>query len=70
MSSTRHRASRAPAFAVEADWTPAAAPAEVLILEAQGEAGASPTLADQWSAFRERCAQLTFFLFDAESWRR
>ena len=26
-------------------------------------------LGDRWSAFRDRWSQLTFYLFDAESWR-
>ena len=28
-----------------------------------------PDLAERWEMFRERWSQLTFFLFDAESWR-
>lgn len=29
-----------------------------------------PLLGERWEAFRERWSQLTFFLFDGESWRR
>ena len=28
-----------------------------------------PDLAETWAAIRERWSQLTFYLFDAESWR-
>ncbi len=28
-----------------------------------------PTLAERWTAARERWSQLTFYVFDAESWR-
>jgi hypothetical protein len=26
-------------------------------------------LIDRWAAFRERCSELTFYLFDPQSWR-
>ena len=28
-----------------------------------------PTPAERWDAFRERWSQMTFYLFDANSWR-
>ena len=31
--------------------------------------GPTPTIAERWDAVRERWSQLTFYLFDAESWR-
>jgi hypothetical protein len=29
----------------------------------------TPASTERWQAFRERWSQLTFFLFDSESWR-
>jgi hypothetical protein len=29
----------------------------------------APDLAETWAAIRERWSQLTFYVFDAESWR-
>ncbi len=49
---------------------PAAAAIETLIVEADlAVAAGSITLVDRVAAFRERWSQLTFYLFDPESWR-
>ncbi len=51
----------------------AAPPARVADPPAIVETGAAPapgpSLAERRDAFRERWSQLTFFLFDGESWR-
>jgi hypothetical protein len=46
-----------------------AGPAAPCWLEAAVESRPPSRLGVQWSAFRERWGQLTFYLFDPNSWR-
>ena len=43
---------------------------EASIIDASAVHAGGPTVAERLDALRERWAQLTFFLFDGESWRR
>ena len=51
------------------DRAAAAEPADILIIDAANGTDHGPILAECRDAFRERWSQLTFFLFDANSWR-
>jgi hypothetical protein len=51
------------------DSAPPAEPAEVDVIDAAGAGDQGPTFAERHAAFRARWSQLTFFLFDADSWR-
>ena len=42
---------------------------EIVSLEPGEGSSAATSFADRWDAARERWAQLTFYLFDTESWR-
>jgi hypothetical protein len=42
---------------------------ELVIVDADRRVDHDPTLAERLNAFRERWSQLTFYLFDANSWR-
>jgi hypothetical protein len=50
-------------------WVPAGEPAEIQIVDGAAAGEAGPTFVERYDAFRERWGQLTFFLFDANSWR-
>jgi hypothetical protein len=43
--------------------------AEVVVVDADDQAGREPTLVERCDAFRERVAQMTFFLLSPDSWR-
>lgn len=63
------RLARADRVGETLDWAPAASTAEVLIEDGDDDTDRGSTLTDRREAFRARWAQLTFFLFDANSWR-
>jgi len=65
------RLARAPSIADRlVDLAPAAAVDEPLIVEADPSAAARPgPFVERLEAFRDRWSQLTFFLFDPNSWR-
>jgi hypothetical protein len=66
------RLARATATGDPGDWRPAMADQPWIVdagaVDARGPSLAM-TLAERRDALRERWAQLTFFLFDSESWR-
>ena len=62
------RLARATAATDPGDWRPAVADA-ASIVDASAVDSGGPTVAERLEALREHWAQLTFFLFDGESWR-
>jgi hypothetical protein len=45
-------------------------PSEVVeVLRADSPGDTRAAIRDRWAAFRERWSELTFYLFDAQSWR-
>jgi hypothetical protein len=57
-----------PRLARAGDRFPPADPPSVDIVELVEDRSAEP-LIDRWAAFRERWSELTFYLFDPQSWR-
>lgn len=54
-----------PEEAADAPWQPGDSGALEMLAP-----GSDPLLGERWEAFRDRWSQLTFFLFDGDSWRR
>lgn len=52
------------------EWAPPAESVDVQVIEAGDAADHGSILAERREAVHERWSQLTFFLFDPESWRR
>lgn len=63
-------ASDARRFDLRAATAPSAGHEAAVLADADGcPVEPEPTSAERWAAIRERWSQLTFYLFDANSWR-